>query len=68
MRARLTPSGLGLVVAGPLLGAAGWALGYAELSVLAVACVAAVVLALLAFATLVVMNLLTRRTRAETAV
>lgn len=46
MRPNLTPSGLGVLVSGTVLGVAGWALGYAELAVLAAAAVAAVVLAL----------------------
>ena len=45
MRAGLTRSGLAVLLAGPVLGAGGWALGYPELAVLAVAAVASVALA-----------------------
>lgn len=48
MKGRPTPSGLGLLVAAVVLGGTGWALGYAELAVLAAAAVMAVVLALAA--------------------
>ena len=45
MKARLTPAGIGTLMAGLLLGTAGWVLGYLELSVLAVAALVAVALA-----------------------
>ena len=46
MKARPTSSGIGALAAGLLLAVAGWALGYAELAIVAVALLAAVALAL----------------------
>ena len=50
MRPGLTASGVGVAAAVPVLGLAGWALGYAELTVLAAAALVAVAVAVLSVA------------------
>lgn len=50
MKAGLTPAGIGMLVTAVVLGATGWALGYAELAILSAAAVTGVVLALVAVA------------------